>query len=191
MMTIILYLVTVMNIGDTLGARAEVWCEADTKPVFWQPACFTSHLSSLRLRWSPWVSPHLSRSWLRNASYLQSSRIHLTRTIDNVPTPTHCQGVIIRLPTWDLRSDNSMTSWPGPGSVHIQSCVGCFLMLKNYVLPILQMLYYVKTYIKSYVLIALIWMVFMVFRKIILWAQVAALNIKSGNLIFHTHRQHF
>ena len=104
-MTIFLYLVTVMNIGDTLGARAEVWCEADTKPVFWQPACFTSHLSSLRLRWSPWVSPHLSRSWLRNASYLQSSRIHLTRTIDNVPTPTHCRGVIIRLLTWDLRHD--------------------------------------------------------------------------------------
>ena len=40
-------------------------------------------------------------------------RVHLTRTIDNVPTPTHCRGVIIRLLTWDLRSDRSMTSWPG------------------------------------------------------------------------------
>ena len=66
-MTIFLYLVTVMNIGDTLDVGAEVWCGADTKPVSWQPARFTSHLSSLRLwlRWSPRVSSHLSESRLR------------------------------------------------------------------------------------------------------------------------------
>ena len=109
-LTIFLYLVTVMNIGDTLDVGAEVWCGADTKPVSWQPARFTSHLSSLRLwlRWSPRASSHLSESRLRlrNAYCL-----HLSFKDPSRSGPRQCShahilpGVIMGLLTWDLRHD--------------------------------------------------------------------------------------
>lgn len=81
-MTIILYLVTVMNIGDTLGSRRQSRSLTQNLFVGSQHASHLIYPPSLRLRWSPrarLTTPVQIQARSRMLLICSLSSIHLTR----------------------------------------------------------------------------------------------------------------
>ena len=124
-MTIILYLVTVMNIGDTLGSRRQ----SRSLMRGWHKTCLlaasTLHISFILPPPAPVVTPGQARYTCPDPEYSflsAASQASISLGLDNIPTPTHHKSyhqADMRSQIWPQRDVMVMTRL---GTTYLMAC---------------------------------------------------------------------